>query len=330
MKKFLKKLRPIRYFFEYIGVMIIYYPVRMMPLKMVFAFADFLGFFLYLAPSFRKLVKANLKIAFPEKTDCEIRKIARRTATNITLFTLEFFWFTNRHDKLDKLMYMSDEQKKLMAECKENKTGLIWVVPHLGNWELARIGISNAGFSMAVVARTMNNPYLNNLINSSRKADGSGVIPAKGAIKGMIKALKNGNIIATLIDQNTRARDGGIFIDFFGLPASASRAPAMFGRKFNSVLVISGATRKGTSYEMIFETLDRPASEYSSDEELIQDLTKLIEDLIRKHPDQYLWMYERWKHIPENLDEDKKRRYPYYAKEVTPRFYSEQAPKETK
>ena len=307
--------------------MMIYYPVRMMPLKMVFVFADFIGFFLYMSPHFRKLVKTNLKIAFPEKKECEISKIARKNATNLILFTLELFWFTNRHDKLDARMHMSDEQKELMAECRKNKTGLIWVVPHLGNWELARIGISNAKFPMSVVARTMNNPYLDRLVNRSRVADGSEVIPAKGAIKGMIQALKKGSIIATLIDQNTRARDGGIFVDFFGLPVSTSRAPAMFGRKFNAVLTISGATRKGTSYEMIFTQLSRQAKEYSSDEQLIQDLIKLLEDLIRKYPEQYLWMYERWKHIPENMDEEKKKRYPYYSKEVTPRFYDDRAPK---
>lgn len=327
MKKLLKKLKPIRYVFEYIGAMMIYYPIRIMPLKMVFVFADFIGLFLYLAPSFRKLVKANLKIAFPEKEDCEIRKIARKNATNLILFTLEFFWFIDRHNKLKKLMDFTEELKQLIDHCAKNKTGLIWVTPHLGNWELARIGISNNNTPMAVVARTMNNPYLNNLINSGRRADGSGVIPAKGAIKGMIKALKQGSIIATLIDQNTRARDGGIFVDFFGLPVCSSRAPALFGRKFKSVLAICGAVRTGYSYKMNLTELSRPASDYSSDEELIQDLMKLTEEQIREYPEQYLWMYERWKHIPEDLDEEKKKRYPYYAKEVTPRFYSEQAPK---
>ena len=329
-KKFRKKTKPIRYIFEYIGVMIIYYPVRMMPLKMVFAFADFIGFFLYLFPPFRKIVQANLKVAFPEKENREIRKLARKNATNLILFTLEFFWFINRHDKLKEIMYFSDDLKNLIADCNKKKIGLIWVTPHLGNWELARIGISNNNTPMAVVARTMNNPYIDKLINSGRKADGSSVITAKGAIKGMITSLKKGEIIATLIDQNTRARDGGIFVDFFGLPVCSSRAPALFGRKFKSVLAICGAVRTGYSYEMILSELSRPASDYSSDEELINDLLKLTEEYIRKYPEQYLWMYERWKHIPENLDEETKKRYPYYAKEVTPRFYSEQAKKNAK
>lgn len=314
------------YFWAIVG----YYFTRMLPLPMMHAFANFAGFFVYAIPSLRKLIIANLKIAFPEKDNREIRKIARASCTHVVLFSMEFFWFTNRHDKLSKRMYISEEQKELMAKCREIKTGLIWVVPHLGNWELGRIGISNAGFPMSVVARTMDNPHINSLINSSRKADGSEVIPAKGAVKGIIKALKQGSIIATLVDQNTRARDGGIFVDFFGLPVSASRAPAMFGRKFNAQLAISGAIRKGYEYEMIFEKLPKSANEYSSDEALIQEIMKLLENLVRKHPEQYLWMYERWRYIPENIDQGKRQCYPYYATEVTERFYNDRGPKPPK
>lgn len=330
MKKLKKKLKPIRNLFVYFWVMVGYYFTRMLPIPVMHVFANFAGFFVYAVPSLRKLIITNLTIAFPEKEKHEIRKIARKNCTNLVLFTMEFFWFVDRHDELAKRMHMSDEQVALMTKCRDKKTGLIWVVPHLGNWELARIGISNAKFHMSVVARTMNNPYLDRLINRGREADGSGVIPAKGAVKGMVKALKKGSIIATLIDQNTRARDGGIFVDFFGLPVSTSRAPAMFGRKFNAVLTISGATRQGTSYEMIFERLPKPANEYSSDEELIQALMKLLEDLIRKYPEQYLWMYKRWNYIPKDLDEETKQRFPFYAEEVTERFFNDRAPKEKK
>lgn len=330
MKQLKKNLKPLRNLFVYFWVMVGYYFTRMLPIPAMHAFAKFAGFFVYAVPSLRMLIIANLKVAFPEKESREIRQIARKSCTNVVLFGMEFFWFTNRHDKLAELMYMSVEQKKLMAECRDNKTGLIWVVPHLGNWELARIGISNANFPMSVVARTMDNPYLNKLINAGRKADGSNVIPAKGAVKGMIKALKEGSIVATLVDQNTRARDGGIFVNFFGLPVSASRAPAMFGRKFNAVLALSGATRKGYGYEMIFKKMAKPASEYNSDEELIQDIMKLVEDLVREYPEQYLWMYKRWNYIPAYLDGEKKECYPYYATEVTERFFSDKGKKPPK
>lgn len=328
MKNFLKKLKPIRYVIEYAFVKTIYLFIRLLPLKCVFILADFIGFFLYLAPHPRKLIKANLKIAFPDKKSWEIHKIARKNASNIVLSILEFFWFINRHHKLNNLLYMDPKIQPMIDKCVKNKTGLIWVTPHLGNWEVARIAVSNSqDIPMAVVARKLNNPYLNKLINYGRMADGSRVIPAKGAVKGMIKALKDGCMVATLVDQNTRARDGGIFVNFFGLPVTTSRAPALFGRKFKAILAVGGAIRKGYKYETFVEELPKKPKDYQSDEELIQDIISKTEDFICQYPDQYLWMYERWRYIPEDLDEEKKKRYPYYASEVTPRFYLDRGPK---
>lgn len=326
-----KKLKKIRYFIEYLFVLPTYYFVRLLPLRGVFTLANFWGFFLYHIPKSRKLIIANLQLAFPEKKICEIRKIARKNCTNTILMIMEFVWFSDRHERLDPLLTMDPKIQKNIDKCLKDKRGVIWVTPHLGNWEVARIAQTNTQeIPMAVVARTLNNPFLNKLINSGRSnADGTRVITAKGAVKGMINALKDGYLIATLIDQNTRARDGGIFVDFFGLPVCTSRAPALFGRKFNSFLAVGGAVRKGDEYETFLSELPKDTNEYDSDEELVQALMNLTEELVRKYPEQYLWMYERWRYIPQDLDDEEKiKRYPYYATLATPRFYDDRAPKE--
>ena len=330
MKKFFKKFKKIRYIFEYICVMIVYYFIRLLPLPLVFKLASFLGYSLYyFYPPARKLIIANLSVAFPEKTKSELKKIAKKNCSNIILMLLEFFWFINRHDKLLKRLTMDPLIEKTLKECSAAKRGVIWVTPHIGNWEVARVAqTSLEAIKMAVVARPLNNPYLDEIINYGRKADGSEVISSKGAVKGMINALKKGRLIATLIDQNTRARDGGMFVDFFGLPVCTSRAPALFGRKFDAYLGVGGAIRKpGCKYETFLRLLPKDTSEYTSDEELIQDLMKLTEEVIKEYPEQYLWFYERWCYIPETISSEKKKFYPYYSKLVTPRFYSNKIPR---
>jgi KDO2-lipid IV(A) lauroyltransferase len=330
MKKISKKLKKIRFILEYIAVMPVYLFVRLLPLKGVHILANIIGtVFYYIYPKAKKLITANLSIAFPEKTPAELKKIAKKNCRNTILMLLEFFWFINRHDKLLKRLTMDPKIEKALKKCNDEKRGVIWVTPHIGNWEVARIAQTSLdAIKMAVVARPLNNPHLDKLFNYGREADGSTVIPSKGAVKGMINAMKNGLLIATLIDQNTRARDGGMFVDFFGLPVCTSRAPAMFGRKFNAYLAVGGAVRKpGCRYETFLKLLPKEAGDYSSDEELIADLMKLTEEVIREYPDQYLWLYERWCYIPETCPEEKKKKYPYYSKEVTPRFYSAKVPR---
>ncbi len=331
MSRRIKPVKRARYLLEYFFAACAYHLVRALPLSCVHAISNIAGFFIYLYPPARNLIIANLKVAFPELKIREIRRIARKNTSSTVLTVLEFFWFAGRHERLIKILDMDPEIQKIVTLCNESGRGIIWVTPHLGNWEVARIAQTTLQqIKMAVVARRMNNPYLDNIINGSRTVTGTRVIEAKGAVKGMIQALKDGMIVATLIDQNTRARDGGVFVDFFGLPASTSRAPAMFGRKFNAFLAVGGAVRTKKGYKTFVKPLPKDVSEYQTDEEILKDLMTITEDIIRQYPEQYLWMYERWKYIPEKINNNnKKTSFPYYAIQVTPRFYSDNAPKDT-
>jgi len=244
------------------------------------------------------------------------------------LTVLELFWFSSHPAALTKLVYFTDECSALTKKLGEKGRGAMWLVSHFGNWELAGLKFENyTEFPLAVVVRPLNNRRLDKLLHAGRAKFGTRVIPAKGAVKGIMKALKDGCFVATLIDQNTRARDGGVFVDFFGLPAPISRAPAMFARKVGAPVAIGGALRVGKRYEMFVRELPKSVEEYSSDEELLQDIAKVTEKLIREYPEQYLWFYEKWRYIPEWLSDGREKKYPYYASTVTPRFYSDRAPK---
>ena len=328
MKKFKRQFRSIRYFIEYLCIMPAYIMIIIMPHRALFFLADIAGFVIFSIPKFRNLITANLSVAFPEKEISEIRKIARKNASSIALTGLEFIWFTKHEKKIDTLVDYRQEEADITRKCIEAGKGFIWATPHLGNWEIAALQFKrNEGIPFAVVVRIMKNPYINKLVNSGRMVEGTRVIPAKGAIKGMMKALKDGFFIGILIDQNTKAREGGIFVDFFGLPVCTSRAPALFAKRRGVPITVGGCIRKGYRYETFSRELPKPTSEYTSDHELIQDIMTATEQIIREYPEQYLWLYERWANIPHDLDEEKKKMFPYYAKETTPRFYDDSAPK---
>jgi KDO2-lipid IV(A) lauroyltransferase len=308
---------------EYLLVILAYLAIRWLPHKLLFKISSFCGFFLYMLPSVRCIAKANLNIFLPEKTEREISSIARESVSNIVLSVMELFWFGGRPDKIRKYLDFDPAISREWESCVKDGRGLIYVCMHFGNWELAGLMIRTfINDKFAVIARTVRNPMLDALINESRCTGGNRVIPAKGAVKAMMKALKDGYALATLVDQNTRVRDGGIFVDFLGLPVPVSRVPALFGRKMNASVVVCGCMRVGRRYKSYFEKLQREAGDYADDLEMTQDLMRIVEGIIRKNPEQYLWFYKRFQNIPIDASEELRKKYPHYAKLTSDRFYN--------
>jgi Kdo2-lipid IVA lauroyltransferase/acyltransferase len=135
----------------------------------------------------------------------------------------------------------------------------------------------------------------------------------------MLRILKNGGLVALLLDQNTQLNEGGVFVDFFGVPATVSAAGA------------SLAYRTGTGIAFGFSIPDAngcyhihlppvinppPYRRENADQatlELTRQITRVYEDMIRAHPECWLWMYKRWKHIRPG---DSRERYPFYSSEL--------------
>ena len=174
---------------------------------------------------------------------------------------------------------------------------------------------------MAAVAKKMRNPYLNNLINHHKRENVKGlkIIFSVGAMKSSVKALKEGLGLGFLIDQNTRVRDGGEWLNFFGLSCPGSVAPATLKRyadahNIPSVIIYGTSIRTPDGkITACFEYLPKPFESYASDKEVINDLMKITENYIRQYPEQYLWLYKRFQYIPPDASPELKEKYPYYA-----------------
>ena len=175
---------------------------------------------------------------------------------------------------------------------------------------------------------------MNKLFNQGTRERGARleIIFSHGAIREALKALKAGRSIGTLIDQNTRVRDGGVFVDFFGIPVASSAAPAMLKRYCDahgipSAIVYGTCVRRDDgTVEALSADLPRPFSDYADDREVLQELMNISERFIREFPEQYLWFYRRFQYIPPDCPEETRRRYPDYAVSPGEKFYRKTPP----
>ena len=278
---------------------------------------------LYLFPPTKKLIIANITTAMPELSMRRIKEIARKSLAHTIMAPMEFAWMTSDPRRVEKYAYINDDIIKTINNHHSNGEGIIYVNPHLGNWEVSALMVSHyTNIGMGIVIKQIRNPYVNKLFNESRAFDNTRLIYAKGAIRGSLKALRDGLAIGILLDQNTKGRNGGIFVNFFGVPVASSPAPFTLRQRIKNCHIYYGTAAKVDGrYIALTETLSKKFEDYKDDHEFLQEFMDLTERYIRQYPEQYLWLYKRFQYIPKDVDEATRKRYPYYAKEPSASFY---------
>jgi KDO2-lipid IV(A) lauroyltransferase len=178
---------------------------------------------------------------------------------------------------------------------------LIFLTGHYGNWELAGFVFGLFGFPTVAVARTLDNPYLERYLRSFREKTGQSLIPKSGGYDKMVEVLGKNGALSFLADQDAGQR--GLFVDFFGRPASTHKAIALLAIEHQAPVFVGAARRIGPGfrYELRCEDVIKPGelSGTADDVRLItQRYTSALERLVRQDPTQYLWLHRRWKHQP--------------------------------
>jgi KDO2-lipid IV(A) lauroyltransferase len=178
---------------------------------------------------------------------------------------------------------------------------LLLVTGHFGNWELGGYILGLLGFHTHAIARPLDNPYLDDFLRSFRERTGQTVLAKHGDFVRMKQLLAERGVIATVADQDAGPR--GVFVDFFGRPASTHKAVALLVLEYNVPLVVIGVPRVGEPmrYEIIGEELILP-EDYEGKPNAVRDITQrftgALERLVRRTPEQYFWVHRRWKHQP--------------------------------
>ncbi len=266
-------------------------------------------------PVRRQVIENNLEIAFGDDLAPEERKrIVRECYKTLAMTAVETLMLQHRSPKWVASRVSSIENEQALDELSEREGGFIGVTPHFGNWEI--LGAYWASQRpVSALAKPLHNPLMQDYVERTRARHGLNLIWTNCASPGraILRALRTGRAVNIMPDQDMRQE--GIFVDFFGRPASTTPAPALFAIRANCAILPAFIVRSGiTSHRVVFGHPIHPSgyAEQGSEEEQVramtQAYTKAIEDMIRLYPTQYFWFHRRWKTTPEEVARKKEKR----------------------
>lgn len=254
-----------------------------------------------LFPRLRRTAESNLKLAFPEISELERQRLMRGCFENLGRLLAIFSHFTKPNPApLEHLIQAEGLEHLIVA--KSHGRGIILFTGHVGAWELTSFGLSMLGHPFSFLVRRIDNPKIEDLIDRARMHRGNRTINKRLAAREMLQILQTGGILGLLVDLNALDREG-IFVDFFNVPASTTFILAKLALRTGAdVLPVFAPWDK--SQQKILLTVGQPVTFEPTDNQeenvrrLTQSFTRVVEDCIRRYPDQWLWIHRRWKTRP--------------------------------
>lgn len=271
------------------------FPFRM-GITMAMLFADLV---FYLDRRHRQVTIENLRLSFPGHSESELHALARRVFRHFSILTLELHYIPRRIYKANWHRYVTGTGIPTMRKIAESGRPVVIVGGHFGNWELAAhvFGLNDiAGY---LVARPLDNPFIDRDFRRMRERTGMKVLDKVGSLMDMVTILRNHGVVCLLADQDAGPR--GKYVEFFGRPASTSPVVEMLARATDAIIVVAACRRGPRNFEFIGEVADViPPEEYRGREEVVnQRVATALESLIRRAPEQYFWLHRRWKSQPQ-------------------------------
>ncbi len=256
-----------------------------------------------LAAKTRRLALASLETAFPEKTAVERAAIARAMFVHLGRAALELAAIRSYDAELERYVEIADPA--LLREVMARGRGMVFVTGHVGNWELLARRIARAGVPNAVIAKAGGDPKLNALAERFRAEGGVTTLwredPSTG--RAILRTFKQGRALGILIDQDTSVQ--GVFVPFFGRLAYTPRAAADLAIRFGAPVVVGTIHRRPDVRGHVLDLVEirydpAPADKEAEAIRLTAACSAALEAAIRRHPDEWVWMHERWKTRPED------------------------------
>jgi KDO2-lipid IV(A) lauroyltransferase len=246
----------------------------------------------------RLVAMENLQKSFPGQHSEEDRdRIVRGVYRHFCAIVIETVHMPRRYHLHNYKQFTSLREPQRMFEVFLSGRPVLCVTGHFGNWEMAGYTLGLFGFRSHAIARPLDNPYLDRFLRAFRERTGQKLLAKHGDLDNMEKLLQEGGILATLGDQDAGPR--GLFVDFFGRPASTHKAIALLALEHKVPILISGMPRLDGklvlwSVDVIYpEDYDKSPDPIRA---ITQRFTADLETLIRAAPEQYFWVHRRWKH----------------------------------
>ena len=245
-------------------------------------------------PRLRRVATRNISLALPELTREQQAAIVAGVFRSLARVLVALAKFPSIHrDNLSR--WIRFEGYEHFENAQRAGHGVLFATAHLGNWELSAYAHALISGPMSVVVRPLDNPLLDRLVTRRRELSGNRVISKRDPARPILKALAANQAVGVLIDQNTS--DGGVFVDFFGIPAAAGSGFAKLAARSGAAVIPGFAlwNDKERRYVLRFYPPVAMSGDAMRDTQALQDILEMV---VRAHPDQWLWIHRRWKTRP--------------------------------
>jgi KDO2-lipid IV(A) lauroyltransferase len=274
----------------------------LLPRPLAVAFGLGLGHIAYtLGGRLRRTGARNLQLAFPEMSEKERARILRGCFTNLGRLLGEF----------SRLSRATPESLRRIIECEgiENLEaaraagrGVILFTGHLGAWELSSFALSAFGHPMSFLARRIDNPKVEKIIEQTRTRFGNRSIDKRSAARPLLRTLRAGGTVGILVDLNTHPHEA-IFVDFFGIPASTTSGLATLALRTGAAVLPVFIPWDEERRRFVLRVdpplnIERTGDEAEDVNQLTSLFTSIIESYVRRFPGQWLWIHRRWNTRP--------------------------------
>jgi len=286
-------MKIIKYFFEFIFIIFFFFIFKMIGYKKASNFGEIIG--KIFGPLFRssQKIQKNLDGSKIVNSKIERENIVNKMWGNYGRIFAEYVFIKNfRKNDLSHNLKITGED--ILMKIKDQKKPVIFISGHFNNFELMAMQIEKSGIDLAAIYRPLNNKFLNPIMEKIRKNYICKKQIKKGltGTKELLNHFKKGTSIALMIDQRVTQ---GIKSNFFGVPALTTTIPAQFVKKFNCEIVPVYIERKD-KYFFRLEIFNPIKFSKSDDiENITLRLNKILEEMVKKNPDQWIWTHDRWK-----------------------------------
>ena len=256
-----------------------------------------------LLPKLRKTAEFNLRLAFPEWPEARRDAVLRGMVRNLGWMAAEFARFPRYTKENIGETLILDGHENFLEGHRRGK-GVLYLTGHIGAWELSSFAHALYGFPLHYMARPIDNRRIDAMVNWYRGLSGNQPIFKNESARAMLKILRDAGTIGILADQNTMPEEG-VFVDFFGKAACTTTGIARVALHTGAAVVPGYAYWDAEigKYRLRFEPVVELVRTGDAERDIFENtqrFAKVIEEIIRKHPEQWVWVHARWKTRPRN------------------------------
>jgi KDO2-lipid IV(A) lauroyltransferase len=296
-----------REWLEYLTVWTILKALGALPRELARGLAATVASALYaMLPKLRRTAEFNLRLALPERDATQRRSVIRGMVRNLGWMAAEFARFPKyTRENIEEVVVLDGHENFLNGQRRGN--GVLYLTGHIGAWELSSFAHALYGFPLHYMARPLDNPKVDVLVNRYRCLSGNRPIFKNESARALLKILKDAGTVGILADQNTMPEEG-VFVDFFGKSACTTTGIARLALHTDAAVVPGYAYWDAGigKYRLRFEPPVELVRTGDTERDVFvntQKFAKVLEAIIQKHPEQWVWVHARWKTRPQGEPE---------------------------